>query len=394
MSAKKLSILSPVGRLVGGSLYEPRTTDSKGQPLIVKTGANAGQPRKEYSFGVAFPKTPGATHWAQEAWLQPVWALAHAAFPNGEAQRRDFSWKITDGDSQEPNKKMKKPCDQVGYPGHWVIWFSGGTAPKICNKDGSQYLTEPNAIKPGYFVQVLGNVDDNKPSESPGLYWNHQIVSLQGFGEEITFGPDAASAGFGAAALPPGASATPPAGMPGVPGVPAVPGAAPNVPGAPSVPATPSANVSPSVPVPGVPTSAVSVPARVMLPAANGATYEQLIANGWTDALLVQHGMMAPPAAATPAVPAPLAPVGSVPTPSVPASTVVASTPQIPVTPNAAFTAVPGMATPAVPAVPGATVAAPPARVMLPAANGATYEQLIAAGWNDTLLIQHGMMAA
>jgi len=31
---------------------------------------------------------------------------------------------------------------------------------------------------------------------------------------------------------------------------------------------------------------------------------------------------------------------------------------------------------------------------MLPAANGATYEQMIAAGWTDAMLIQHGMMAA
>jgi hypothetical protein len=29
---------------------------------------------------------------------------------------------------------------------------------------------------------------------------------------------------------------------------------------------------------------------------------------------------------------------------------------------------------------------------MTAAANGATYEQLIAAGWNDALLIQNGLM--
>lgn len=33
-------------------------------------------------------------------------------------------------------------------------------------------------------------------------------------------------------------------------------------------------------------------PQHVMLPAANGATYEALIAAGWTDASLIQHGMM------------------------------------------------------------------------------------------------------
>lgn len=31
-----------------------------------------------------------------------------------------------------------------------------------------------------------------------------------------------------------------------------------------------------------------------MLPAANGATYEQMIAAGWTDELLLAHGMMQP----------------------------------------------------------------------------------------------------
>jgi hypothetical protein len=31
---------------------------------------------------------------------------------------------------------------------------------------------------------------------------------------------------------------------------------------------------------------------------------------------------------------------------------------------------------------------------MLPAANGVSYEQYIAAGWNDVLLVQNGMMAA
>jgi hypothetical protein len=31
---------------------------------------------------------------------------------------------------------------------------------------------------------------------------------------------------------------------------------------------------------------------------------------------------------------------------------------------------------------------------MLAAANGSTYEQMIAAGWTDALLVERGMMAA
>lgn len=33
-------------------------------------------------------------------------------------------------------------------------------------------------------------------------------------------------------------------------------------------------------------------PTKVMTPAANGYTYDQMIAAGWTDATLVEHGMM------------------------------------------------------------------------------------------------------
>lgn len=32
---------------------------------------------------------------------------------------------------------------------------------------------------------------------------------------------------------------------------------------------------------------------RVMLPAANGVPYESFMQQGWTDELLIQHGMMA-----------------------------------------------------------------------------------------------------
>jgi hypothetical protein len=43
---------------------------------------------------------------------------------------------------------------------------------------------------------------------------------------------------------------------------------------------------------------------------------------------------------------------------------------------------------------PPSPVAVTPQRVMLPAAQGATYEQLLAVGWTDVTLIQHGMMQA
>lgn len=48
-----------------------------------------------------------------------------------------------------------------------------------------------------------------------------------------------------------------------------------------------------------------------------------------------------------------------------------------------------GVTPPPVPAAPAA-----PVRQMLPAAQGASYEDMVKAGWTDEMMVQHGMMAA
>lgn len=314
--AKRINITTPVARLVGGSLYDPETKDFEGKPLTMKDKVT---PRVDFQFGVAIPKTPGVAHWANEAWGAPIWALGHQAFPN-EAQRPDFAWKIQDGDSAIPNKRGRKNNEREGYPGHWVIWFSGGYAPQIWNADGSQQILEKDAVKAGYYVQVFGNVSPNTGA-SAGLYINHSMVALTAYGTEIRVGPDVSAAGFGqGVALPPGASATPPAAnfnpappvvaAPGVPLVYPTPGAvnaAPNyvpamsVNGGYAIPATTSPSSPPPpvaqvavAPNPGILTPPVSDPRNAKLTGTGGGTYEQLIVGGWTDALLVAHGHMLP----------------------------------------------------------------------------------------------------
>jgi hypothetical protein len=84
MSTKQ-EILTPVGRLVQGSLYNPNTTDAENRPLVFKSGANAGQPRVDYYFGLAIAKQ-GEQHWSQTEWGAKIWALGNAAFPNGQTQ--------------------------------------------------------------------------------------------------------------------------------------------------------------------------------------------------------------------------------------------------------------------------------------------------------------------
>jgi hypothetical protein len=293
--AQRDNFTTPVGRIVMGSLYDPSTTDAEGKPLVIKSGPNAGQPRVNYFFALAIPK--GAeTHWAQTPWGSIIWNNGNQAFPN-VAQSPAFAWKIEDGDSQIPNKKGRKPCENEGWPGHWILKFSGGFAPKIYRQEGGGYVQvlDKDYVKAGYYVEVAANVEGNGSQSQPGVYLNHSMVCFRAYGQEIQFGPDVNTAGFGASPLPAGASVTPPAGaipMPGAaPGLPGGPAAAPGLPG--GAQATPAVPVVPNVgfvqvPPPAAPTA----PVRQMTPAANGVPYEAYIAQGWTDALLVQHGMM------------------------------------------------------------------------------------------------------
>jgi len=313
----KVNITSPVGRIVMGSLYDPSTTDAEGKPLVVKTGPNAGQPRVNYFFALAIQKDT-EPHWAHTSWGQQIWAVGNQAHPNA-AQSPAFAWKIEDGDSQIPNKKGRKPCDNEGWRGHWILKFSGGFAPKVYQQEGSGYVQvmQKDFCKPGFFVEVAFSVDGNGSTSQPGVYLNHSMVCFRAYGQEIQFGPDVSSAGFGQSALPAGASMTPPAGaipmpqalapvgytpppVPGMPaGAPALPGVPVVAPGMPGVPVV--APGMPGVPIPGtpnpsfvqVPPPATSVaPVRQMTAAANGATYEAYIAAGWNDAQLVANGLM------------------------------------------------------------------------------------------------------
>lgn len=367
--AQKLDFTTPVSRLVGGSIYEPKTTDHEGKPMVVKSGPNAGQPRVSYDFAIAVPKVAGQTHWSQHAFFSPVWAFGHAAYPQGQAQIASFAWKVIDGDSTVPNKSLKRPCDNEGYPGHWVVWFSSGTAPTVWNSDGTAQILEAGAVKNGFFVQVQGNVAPNNSEQSPGLYWNHFRLALAAYGPEISYGPSVGEAGFGQGVqLPPGASTAPVAAA-------FSPAPPPPVPGAPLVPPPPVPALAPPPPLP------VPVPAGPQ-PTEKGKAVDlaAMRVGGWTDALLIEHGYLMA------VVPAPLPPAGSAPPPPGPALTV-------PVVPNPAILAIPGAPVPPPPAV-APPPPAPAAHQMTAAAGGATYEAMIAGGWTDITLVQNGMMLA
>jgi hypothetical protein len=326
MAQERINISSkeglPVGRMVAGNLYTPNTKDFDGKPLTIKTGANAGQARVNYFLGFAVKKM-GETHWAYTPWGAKIWAVGNQSFPQA-AQRPDFAWKIEDGDSQILNKRGRKPCDNEGWPGHWILRLSGGFAPKIYRQEAGGYVqvTEPNYIKPGYFLEASFGVEGNANQNNPGVYLNLQMVCFRAFGPEIVFGPNVEEAGFGQAPLPAGASMTPlaaaipPPGAPPAPPVPPYagmpqswPAGSPGTPPAPAPipvmpnpgfvqmppPPNPTGNGAPS-PVNGAP-APPSANAYVsngpkMTDQAKGVSHEAYIAAGWTDAQLIANGLM------------------------------------------------------------------------------------------------------
>lgn len=295
----RIQFITPVGRLVGGSVNTPRDKDADGKPLLVKSGVNQGKPTVQYYLALAIEKK-GEQHWANTEWGARVWQIGHAAFP-GIAQNPSFAWKIEDGDSTIPNKKGKKPCDRQGYPGNWILHLATSMPPKACTAKGT--VTVPaDQIKCGFYVSVAIMCQGNASTQNPGVYLNPQAVNLEFEGDEILQGLDTATAfantggtmptgarpltNMMAAPPVPGASAAPP--VPGASAAPPVPapsnpailGATPPVPGVQAPPAAP--------PVPQAPPAAPVGP--TLTPKAAPFTYQQLLAAGWTDATLRANG--------------------------------------------------------------------------------------------------------
>ncbi len=273
---------SPVGRFVQGNLYTPNTTDVHNQPLVYKKGPKVGQPRVEYYFAVAIPK--GAeTHWNQTDWGQIIDRVSKEAWPQGQWQRPGFSWKVTDGDSTQFNEGTppRRWCDMTGFAGNWVLKCTSSYFAKIYSADGKKELTEPNFVNLGDWVQVNINVVGNKAEQKPGVHLNPTMLAFRGYGERIVVGPSPTAVGFGQAPLPPGATVVPPsAPMP----VEVTPPPAPV--------STPVASAPPApAPYPQI-LDVPPAPVRTMTALAQGLTYEQYKAAGWTDEQLISGGLM------------------------------------------------------------------------------------------------------
>lgn len=283
-----IELKTPVGRMIMGNMYEPKTHDPSGRPFLTKDG----KPAKKWFFCLALAK--GAErHWSETVWGKPIHDFGTLSYPGGHSRNADFAWKIADGDSQVPNSNQNKLCDYEGAKGHWLLFFSSFIAFKLCNRDGSAYLLDPGIINPGDYIQVYAHVRSNSsPNRNPGLYLNPRIVAHAALGEKIIIGVDAGSVGFGDS-LPANAKL--------LTNAPATATSIPPAQLAPSNHGAPPPHYPPALKTPAPP---LIVPPPPPPPAANGktltekalgmGTYEDFIAGGWTDKTLIQAGYLEP----------------------------------------------------------------------------------------------------
>lgn len=348
----KIRVNLPLGRLVQGDLYKANDTDfvTKQKRVYPAGHRLAGQPKITYFFAVAIKK--GAEQaWYQTPWGQQIAAFGFQAWPvdqrtgQSAAQRDDFAWKIEDGDSTKPNKAGRINARSEGMPGCWIVACSSTYPPKILDT-GFAPITEPNAVKRGFWVETVVTVDTNESAGNPGIYINGEFVMFKAIDKEIGgqavdprtiagFGSSAVpshltAAGGGAPAMAPAPGQFPgdpspsfptpgvaPGGFPGAPGAmpplaagpvqlggiapaapvqPFPPGMAPNAMTSPFSPAQPAPVALPpgvtSVPgfLPNAPAAAMAPPPAPLPPAGpqltskvpQGVTWAQMQAQGWT----------------------------------------------------------------------------------------------------------------
>lgn len=203
------------GRIVGGHpMNHAPATDDNGKPKI----DGAGNPMHQTFYYFAVPKD-GSTDFKATEFGQAMLAEAQAAWPKGEYNAPDFAWKVIDGDSTVPMKGGKPaPSTREGFPGNWVLRLTTGI-PVRCYHNGKyspiEQIQDKNAIKCGDYGRTFVTIKPNNSAQSPGLYVNPTLFSLDRAGELIVTegGPSAADVFGGGSPAPAAAAATPPPPM-------------------------------------------------------------------------------------------------------------------------------------------------------------------------------------
>lgn len=285
------------GRLVQGDPYKAQPPSRDPKTKQVKVDPLTGQPvAGQFFVAIAIPKNSaqrlvigGLPTWeqtkaaldaeARNAWPQffPAGGVApRPELPVG-CTNPTFANKIIDGDGADDKGQPYSRLE--GYAGCWVVKCGSMFAPKVHEwtaNGWAETMHTGRVVKCGDYVTVKGDCKTNGSQQSPGVYMNLAGVAFEREGEAIIssggIDPDAAYGSRGgptaAAASPSTAAATAPSSTTAAHG---------------EAPAPYTGYVDAAPPPPTGP---------VMLPAAQGISYEAYRAKGWTDELLRANGFM------------------------------------------------------------------------------------------------------
>ena len=194
-----------LGRIVWGHPLKPQDKTKDDAKVLDSNG----QPIKQWSFGVAFPKA----EFEAQVWPH-FYAEAAKGYPSGIPG--NFTYKYKDGDT-ELDAKGNPLSGKEGYAGCYIVAFSTELQPPQCFvfENNAYRQIDENAIKTGDYVMVGANVKWHGPNPTargsrPGLYVNPMTVLLCYQGEAISGAYQAdPNAQFGAApSMPPAPSFT------------------------------------------------------------------------------------------------------------------------------------------------------------------------------------------
>ena len=201
MTDPNSTFITPVGRIVGGSLSKPSLKDFDGNDRT----------RPQWSILLAIPKTDPEVN----GLIDKIKAIGRGAFASNPAQceRADFSWKLRDGDSTAVNKKGVRWCDKEGYPGHWVFSLSTNFDDFQVYDAAATGPIDAATVKTGDYVRILGDCRGNDNANNPGVYLNLRGAQFIREGERIATGSsiDAGAAFRAAMGGAPAPAAAPPA---------------------------------------------------------------------------------------------------------------------------------------------------------------------------------------
>lgn len=174
-----VDILSPLGRLVEGDLYEGSLEGYQGKVLESEV----------FYFALAVPKNDPATpamlqaiegHAWQSSQMLPIAMQRIQAFRIGspppaiEGQKPPYAWKIDDGDG--PKRRGR-----AGQAGCWILKFSGGFRPKIFNAQNG-IISDKNQLPYvlGQYARVkFSAVINGLQDDQAGIFLNYNGVRIE-----------------------------------------------------------------------------------------------------------------------------------------------------------------------------------------------------------------------